>query len=391
MEDFPLLFLFIVLFAVITRSFTVLLHELGHAIPAIIMTRQPVSIYIGSYGDPKKSLYFRIGLLNVWFRFNPFSWRLGVCIPSAKHISINTQIIYTLTGPLTSFLFAVIFSYLAFAFELHESIKFILIIFLCSSLYDMFINLTPRTTPIMLHNGTLTYNDGYLLKQLFFYKSLPKEYEVAVELYNQHKFAEAATTLNDILNNGFKDKVIYRLIINSLFQAKNYEQAKDLIEEFTNLDELNSDDYASTGFMYSQLNQHCEALECYDKSLQLNHINMYSLNNKGFTLNLLNQFNEAILLFDKAIENDNTLAYSYSNRGLAKVKIGQTDSGLKDINRSFQLDGNDPYGYRNLGIYHLDRNEYSKALELFRKAKELDNTTYMIDDLISEAYQHGEL
>ncbi len=44
---------------------TVLLHELGHAIPALILTRQKVSIYIGSYGDPDKSLHFRIGLLEL--------------------------------------------------------------------------------------------------------------------------------------------------------------------------------------------------------------------------------------------------------------------------------------------------------------------------------------
>jgi tetratricopeptide (TPR) repeat protein len=389
MEYFPIILLFFALLVLVTRPFTVLFHELGHAIPVMLMTRQTVSIYIGSYGDPKKSLHFSIGLLDVWFKYNPFSWRLGLCVPSAKQISINKQIIYTLTGPLTSFVIAVVACYFTFAFDLHGSLKLILIIFLGSSIFDLFVNLTPRTTPIKLYDGRLTYNDGYQLMQLFHYKRFPKEYEQAAELYNQQKFAEAATSFNDILKSGMKDENIYRLTISSFLQVKNYKLAKELSEEFLVQGKMNSDDFANAGISCSQLDQHDKAVDFYDKSLELNPKNKYSLNNKGFTLNLLNKFEEAIPLFDKAIEIDKTFAYSYNNRGLAKIKIGKAEEGLEDINYSFKLDENNSYGYRNLGIYHFDRGEYSKALDLFKKAKDLDSTTHMIDELINKADRHG--
>ena len=45
--------------------------------------------------------------------------------------------------------------------------------------------------------------------------------------------------------------------------------------------------------------------------------------------------------------------------------------------------------YRNLGIYHLDQKEYDEALNLFKKAKELDDTTHMIDELIRKAERQG--
>lgn len=388
MEYFPFILLFFALLVLITRPFTVLFHELGHAIPAILMTRQSVSIYIGSYGDPEKSLHFKIGLLNIWFKYNPFSWRLGLCVPSAKQISVNKQIIYTLTGPLASFAIATVACYFTFAYDLHGFLKLILVIFLGSSIFDLFVNLTPINTPIQLHDGRLTYNDGYQLRQLFYYKRLPKEYEQAVELYNQQKFAEAAITFKDILNSGIKDENIYRLAISSFLQVKNYKQSKELCDEFIMQGNLNSDDYANVALSYSQLEQHDKALEFYDQSLLLNQNNKYSLNNKGFTLNILNKFQEAIPLFDKAIEIDETFAYSYNNRGLAKIKIGKADEGLQDINKSFKLDENNSYGYRNLGIYHLDKGEYSIALDLFRKSKELDGTTHMIDELISKADRH---
>ncbi|MFM1999384.1 MAG: hypothetical protein RL204_1331 [Bacteroidota bacterium] len=377
-------------FVIVTRPITVLLHELGHAIPAILMTRQSVSIYIGSYGDPKKSLHFKIGLLDIWFKYNPFSWRLGLCVPSAKQIPINKQIIYTLTGPLASFAIAIGACYFTFAYDLHGFLKLTLVIFLGSSIFDLFVNLTPINTPVQLHDGRLTYNDGYQLRQLFYYKRLPKEYEQAVELYNQQKFAEAAIIFKDILNSAIKDENIYRLAISSFLQVKNYKQSKELCDEFIMQGNLNSDDYANVGLSYSQLEQYDKALEFYDQSLLLNQNNKYSLNNKGFTLNLLNKFQEAIPLFDKAIEIDETFAYSYNNRGLAKIKIGQVDEGLEDINKSFKLDENNSYCYRNLGIYHLDKGEYSDALELFKKAKDQDCTTYQIDGLIESAMKYLE-
>jgi tetratricopeptide (TPR) repeat protein len=384
MGSFPIIFLFFTFLAIILRPFLVLFHELGHAIPAILMTKEVVSIYIGSYGDPSKSLHFNIGLLDIWVQFNPFSWRQGLCIPSAKQISINKQIVYTLAGPIASFLIALFACYFTFTYNLHGFLKLILIIFLFLSILDLVTNLIPRTLPIQLYDGRIAYNDGYQLKQLFYYKKYLKEYENAIELYNLQKFEESALTFCNILKRGLKDENIYRLALSSLIQLKNYEKAIEIFNEFNLLGELNSEDYVNAGLAYSQINQHNKALEYYDKSLELDPKNIYSINNKGYTLSLLNKFDEAILLFDKAIEIDNEFAYSYNNRGLAKIKTGRIEEGLKEINHSLILDKNNSYGYRNLGIYFLDIGNNEKALELFKQAKALNNSTHLIDELILE-------
>lgn len=388
MEYFPVILLMLIVLVLITRPFTVLFHELGHAIPAIILTKQKVAIYIGSYGDPNKSLHFNVGLLEVWFKYNPFSWRLGLCVPSSKQISINKQIIYTLTGPLTSFAIAAIACYFTFTYDLHGVVKLILVIFLGSSIFDLFVNLTPRAIPIKLYDGKLAYNDGFQLKQLFYFKKFPKEYSQAAELYNQQKYAEAANLFGQMVSSGLKDENIYRLAISSYLQIKNYQQAKELIDSFIPLQKMNSDDFASAGIAYSQIGHHDKAMEFYDESLKRNPNNKYSLNNKGFTLNLLNRYEEAIPLFDKAIEIDKAFAYSFNNRGLAKIKMGKADDGLTDINHSFTLDKDNAYGYRNLGIYYLDKGEFDEAAKLFRKAKEIDTTTHLIEELITKAERH---
>jgi Flp pilus assembly protein TadD len=384
-----LYFLFVLMFfavlVLITRPFTVIFHELGHAIPAILMTRQKVSIYIGSYGDPKKSLHFRIGLLEVWFRYNPFLWERGLCVPSSKQISINKQIIYTFTGPLASIVIAGIVSSFAFSNDIHDFLRIFLIIFIGSAIYDLFVNLTPSDTPVQLCNGDITYNDGYQLKQLFHYKKMPKAFQQGAELYDSQQYKEAAVLFNNILVSGIKHDNIYRFAISAFLQVKDFQNAKNLAEEFLVHGSLNSDDYLNVGLVYSHLEEQDKAIMFYDKSLQLNPHNIYSMNNKGFSLTLLNKFHEAIPLLDKAIEIDNKFAYSYNNRGLAKIKIGKLEDGLEDINISIQLDENNAYGYRNLGIYHLEKGEFRKALDLFYKAKELDCSTYMIEELIIKA------
>ena len=385
MDYFVAAMLFFALIVLGTRPFTVLFHELGHAIPAILMTGKPVSIYIGSYGDPNKSLHFSVGLLDVWFKYNPFLWKLGLCVPSAKHISINKQIIYTLTGPLASVVVASAACYFTFAYDLHGAIKLVLVIFLGSSIFDLFINLIPRETPIALYDGSLAYNDGFQLKRLFYYKRIPKALEGAAELYNQERFSEAATCFKTMLTDGFENEHIYKLAISSFLQVKNYKEAKDISDQFIRYGKMDSDDFTNVGITYSRFEQHDRALELYERSLELNPDNKFALNNKGFTLNLLCRFEEAILLFDKAIEVDKSFAYSYNNRGLAKIKIGKKEEGLEDINHSFELDKNNAYAYLNLGIYHLDKREYSEALTLFRKAKDLDNDTHSIDDLMNKA------
>ncbi|MEO7312436.1 MAG: tetratricopeptide repeat protein [Chitinophagaceae bacterium] len=384
MQYYLLFLLLLVALALVSRPLTVVLHELGHAIPAILLTKQKVTIYIGSYGDPRKSIKFHIGRLEIFFRYNVFAWRLGICVPSEKNISVNRQIVYTITGPFTSFIVAVIACYFTFTYDMHGLLKILLVVFLTSSILDLLINLTPNKTPIQLFSGKFVYNDGYKLKLLFYYKKFPGEFEKAMVLFNQQRYSESTVLFNKFLTKNLKEETIYRLAIHSNLQIKDYEKAKEISDTFIKLGKMTSDDFSNIGLAYSQLGFHEQAIGFYNESLEQNPDNKYSLNNMGYALNLLNRYDEAIPIFDRAIEIDSAFAYSYNNRGLSKIKTGKTEEGLKDINYSFELDKDNSYGYRNLGIYHLDKGEYKEALKLFTKAMELDSSTHMVLELIEE-------
>ena len=302
MQYFPIFLLLLIGLVLITRPLTVLFHELAHAIPAILLTKQKATIYIGSHGDPKKSFKINLGVLVIFFRYNPFAWRFGLCVPSAKTISINKQIVFTLTGPLASLFIGSIACYFTFAYDLHGFLKLFLIVFLGSAFFNFLVNFIPNKTPIKLYDGTITYNDGYSLKWLFNFKRLSKEYAEAVELYNEKRYADSAILFEKILIAGTKDENIYRLAISSCLQDKNYTKAKELSDALALTGKMKSDDLSNIALSYSQLGLHEKAMEFYDKSLHQNPDNKYSLNNKGYTLNLMNRFEEAIPFFDRAIE-----------------------------------------------------------------------------------------
>jgi Tfp pilus assembly protein PilF len=385
-----ILFLTLVLLIIvfIVRPFSTLIHELGHAIPAILLTKEKVSIYIGSYGDPKKSLNFTLGRLEVWFRYDPFSWQLGLCVPSAKDISTVRKIIYILSGPLASLLISFFAIYFLFFYDFHGAVKLLLMILLGSSIFDFFANLIPQSRPIQLYDGDIVYNDGRALQELFHFRKFEKEYIVAVQLYRKEKYKEAAPLFNEMLKKGRAHEYIFRLAISSLVRSNAFQEAKEVADKFIAFGNVSSDDYVNIGLTYSQLKMQEEAIQYYDESLRLNPDNKYSLNNKGYSLMHLAKFEESIPLFDKAIEVDSGFDYPYNNRGYAKYKMGKENEGLRDIRYALELNEKNSYAIRNLGIYHLDKAEYAEALRLFERAKELDHTTEMIEDLISKASTH---
>jgi len=385
MNPFAVILFFITLYLLVIRPITILSHELGHAVMILILTKQLVTIYIGSYGDPNRCIYFKLGLLEFRLKYNPLLWFRGCCVPTKKNTTINEQIIYTASGVLIPFFLSIISCCFSFFFNAHGSIKFISALFVLAFVIDFCQNLIPRPKKIILYNGEITHNDGYVIKQLFYQKRLLNKYGKAIELYNNLQFEEAASAFHEMIMKGIRDNTVYKLAINSYIHIKKFCKAKELSDEHLLTSTADSEGFTYAGIIYSYYEQHDKSLEYFEKSLELNPNNVYSLINKGHVLNTIEKYEESIPFFDKAIRIDNTFAVSYSGRGLAKVKTHMLEDGLIDINHAIELDPSNSDGYCSLGIHHYDNKKYKIALDLFKKAKGLDNNDHKIDELIALA------
>lgn len=366
----------------LTRPVTTILHELGHAIAALLLTRKQVTVYIGTYGETKNTVRIPVGKHIIYFRYNPFGWHAGLCVVGGEELAYSTDIIITLAGPFASLITATIALYYTFTYDLHGSLKLFLIVFLFSSIADLLANIIPSKEPAILDDGREVYNDGMQLLMIMRYRKLNKYYARAIDLYNQQQYDGVLEIVDMLIAKNLEHEEVFRLGMHAAMFIKANDKAIRYAEELQALDYPDANDRLNHGSILLALQRPQEALEVFEKMLVQQPDNIILLNNMGYTLGLLDRFEEAIDYLDKAILLDAAQPFPYNNRGLARIKTGQTVDGLRDIFYSMELDPTNAYTHKYLGIYHFDRGEYDDALRLFTKAKDMDATTYRIDDHI---------
>jgi tetratricopeptide (TPR) repeat protein len=363
---------------------TLIFHEFGHAIPALIFSKDKVTVFIGSYGNKDKTLNFALGRLGVYINYKNFR-SVGLCQHFIDNSMVAKRAICLFAGPFTPLLVGTLFFLSARALQWSDDAVLFSFVFLVITAISFVKNLLPSRSRITLASGKEVYNDGESLRMLFAKNKVKSSYDEAISFYNSEEYGKALAKFLEIEKTGHKGAQLFRLIINCELILKKYADAKASIVAYANEFEWNANDFCSAGIAYSQLDLHTEAIGFYEKALEMDSSNESALNNKGYTLNLLERYEEAIPLFDEAIKLKPKFAYSYNNRGLSKIKIGAFEAGLKDIQTSMDIDPGNSYAYKNLGIYEFDKGNTEGALRLFNKAKELDPGTHQINDFIDEA------
>ena len=381
--EFPIIILTVFLLIALTRVVTVIIHELGHAAAGLLLFKGQISIYIGSYGNPKNGIHFKVGRLAIHFKYNPLFWGHGLCTSDTKEISYTQGYLFTLAGPLASLIMGILSLCVLINPESHGALKVVSLFLLFSSLFDFLLNIRPNDNPIFLHDGTLTYNDGQTLKLLGKYRNVYKEITLLRQYYENGEIEKGILFFEESYSRK-PDPNLLRAGIEMNIKAQNFAKALDMFQQLQNEDELSHIDYCNLGLAHSYDQQHIKALAYYNKSLEMNPESFYSLNNRGYTLNLLEKYQEAMRDFNKAIELNPRFAYAYNNRGLSKIKLGDTEGGLYDIEKSMQLDSTNSYAFKNLGIYHKDKGDLDEAMKLFIQAGDYDANTDGLHDLILE-------
>ncbi|GAB1855642.1 hypothetical protein MHTCC0001_04760 [Flavobacteriaceae bacterium MHTCC 0001] len=379
--------IFLVIFGTVLRPFSTLIHELGHGIPALLLTDKKVTLYLGSYGDPKESFKVKIGRLILFFNKKPFNWNIGLCVLEQQTLSVNKQIFIDVMGPLSSLLLSIILSYLVFFSDLNNDVKIILFFFNISTYYDFYINIVPSKRPIKLHDGTTIFNDGKQIMDLLKFRNISNEYRLGAKYYNNKEYDLAVVEFEKVYEKGYREAHVYPLIISAYLQIKDTPSAL----KYNNLynekfpRNFSTMDYDNSGLIKSFTGEFDAAIRDYNKAIEIEPNNSNALNNRGYTFNLMGKYEKAIVDFEKAISIDKDFAYALNNRGFAKIKLGEKEDGLKDLEKSMILDGTNSYCYLNFGVYHYDNGEYEKALEYYNKAKALDDKTYLLNDYIEKA------
>ncbi|MCJ7936009.1 MAG: M50 family metallopeptidase [Chryseobacterium sp.] len=381
MELFDISGILIFFFLILIRPLTVFFHEMGHAVTGWLITRKKVHVFIGSYGNKDNSFLINFKDFSFYIFKNPLKWGRGLCETEEKRFSVNKQILYVFGGPAASLLLALL-SY--FIISNSKFLTLFFIILMVSSAIDFLINIFPSQKTVYMSDGRSISNDGRAIINLIRQRKLPKEYTEGIYKFQEKKYPEAASIFDSLLQES-KDLNIYRMAIASHVNGKNFEKAKETAIKFKeNNSSMTTDDWTNFALTFTETGELTESLEYYDKALKMDPNNKFALNNKGYTLILLEKYEDSIPLLNKAISVDKKFSYSYNNRGLAKINLDLYEEGLKDIEDSLKFDSQNADAYKNLGIYHMKKMEYQEALDLFLKAKKMDESLPRIDELITE-------
>jgi len=265
---------------ILSRPFTTLVHEIGHALPSLAFTNKKVTIYVGSYGNLEKSFKFNIGRLEIFFTPKLFSLGQGLCSHASPR-TLGQSIIIVLGGPVFSLLLGLFFSWLILSYKNQPEIAFVMGIFLTSGIFDFITNIIPNTEPLVMHDGRTTHNDGFQFQRMLQTSKYPTTYFEAMKALNNNQYELAKNKLLETAESGIDKGPLYeetmQLFTHGNFIKNGISEAILFHEAYGSNFKLESSDFLRAGNLYRKAGNDLKAINNYGKAIEVNYKNAAAL------------------------------------------------------------------------------------------------------------------
>ncbi|MFL2892451.1 MAG: tetratricopeptide repeat-containing sulfotransferase family protein [Candidatus Pelagibacter sp.] len=177
-------------------------------------------------------------------------------------------------------------------------------------------------------------------------------------LFQDKKYAKISKISKSILKTFAQDKEIYKIIIFSELNEKNFNKAKIVSEKL--LDLVND---AETNYIH------------------------------GNVLKLQNKFKEATIFYEKAIDYKKDYFEAYNNLATSQKNIGLKDKAFENYKHAINLKKNNLEAHYNLANLLYDEKRFDEARENYEKVIEIDNNfpqSYLLIGLINSVQGNFE-
>lgn len=367
----------------LSRIITTTVHELGHAIPALLFTDKEVVVHVGSYGNTEDSFLVSLGRLKVYFKFNLVQLNMGLCMHQ-NIPNIPKTMMITLGGPFSSLIFALILVLVIANNNFSDGLITLIALFALSAVWDFIINLIPTPQPILLSGGRVCYNDGQQFLALLQEMRYPAPYFKGLEYQYDKKHILAIGAFEEALQTEQVYSGIYQALAESHVALKDYEMALETYERLHDKFGLLGTDYARVGHIYIEKKEFQEAVRAYNFALHLDYKNYKLLFQRAYAYQEMAEHHAAIQDFDSAIYYHPVYADAYSHRGLSRIRLGDLEGAFRDLEQAKALSPDEPQVYLHLGFYYQKAHNYPKALENFQQAKKMGIEHYGLEYYINE-------
>jgi len=369
------------------RSITTFFHEMGHAVPALLFTKEEkVNVFVGTYGDISNCLQLNFGRLALYLKLNIFNWRIGLC----THAGIKgflPNLIVILGGPIASLAIAITAFYFIINNNYSQNWVVLIVFFLISAIIDFIVNIDPSHTPIKLYNGGITYSDGYQLVNTFKRRGLPEAFFEAEKLFHQKEHEAAIQKCQTLIEAAPSKKPVYDLVVNSFIALKDYNNALNFYDSFKAIHPYTYLDFYQIGLLNLKLNRWDEALSYFDHCVYEKHTDGMALVNRGYIHLQKGNYQRAQQDLEAAVFYTPDNPEAWSNRGLLHIKQNQLAAALVDLELAAKLAPEHPQVKYHLGLYFEKKRNFKQALQYFKEAKGLGLEYHGIDLKIAEVEQ----
>jgi len=362
----------IVIFGILFWNFiTVLIHELGHAFPSLLFTKDPVWVFVGTSNPNDRTSGIRIGRLNLSFvpLFIPVD--AGVCYHSPAQKWLH-KVIIVLGGTLFTFISASIFMWWVYANEMSDFWKFNAIFFLGLSALQLVTNLYPRVIYESGDGGKAHVTDGQHFLLLLREKFGAKEYQELYKLHSEGKKSEATKYLTDWRKENKVNRRMYDLGKEVYSEDKQWLEILFLTDDFANSDlsRLKRDDYEMIGNAYFETDAFQNALRCFEKVQFFDPFNPEPFKNIARTYQAMGNLRDAEIAYNNALEIFPTDAIAHIKMSFVKRGMRKIEEAHSHFAEAIDLNPKSPRVNYFAAKFLLENNEYEKSAGHFAVAKE---------------------
>jgi hypothetical protein len=269
----------------------VLVHELGHAIPALLLSEGKVEAYIGSVGLVVPSGKLRIGRLTLFVSHNPFLWMKGMCKPDGS-FSKKRQLLYIGTGPVASVLLGVLAYNVLTITESSGFSWWCLLLILIFSIFFSACSIIPFRLKHV--HESIVGSDGYMIIQLLKTKALPNAIFAITPLVQEGKVEEAIKLFEGEVKVRSSAADVYRVGVWMYMHAGDFQKAFEMDKMLEQKLKYNVQDFVNSGYIQTMLGNQELAINIYKRALAVDPDNMHALANISYAMNLLGEYNEAV-------------------------------------------------------------------------------------------------
>ena len=154
----------------------------------------------------------------------------------------------------------------------------------------------------------------------------------------------------------------------SLFQKKDFEEAKIICEEILEVEPKNFDALHLYGIISFQTKNYNLSVELISKAVKVNSKNSEAFNNLGIAFKKLNKFDSALQSWNEAIKINPNFFEAYNNRGLIFVELKRLMEALDSWNKAIEINPNFAEAYNNQGNVLSKMKKFNEALTCYNKA-----------------------